>query len=111
MGISLEQYQDMVRTTAIYPNKGNNLSYPTLGLCGEAGEVAEKIKKIMRDDGGVVSPEKKQAIIKELGDVMWYIGALASEIGTTISEVAETNHNKLLSRLERDKLHGSGDDR
>lgn len=107
----LNTYQKHAKKTAIYPAKGNNYSYPALGLVGEAGEVAEKIKKIIRDQNGVMTPENKAEIAKELGDVLWYIAILASEIGYDLKKVGEINLAKLKSRAKRDKLKGSGDNR
>ena len=104
-------YQDKAEETAVYPNKGDNLYYPALGLAGEAGEVCEKIKKIMRDKGGVMSEEDSLELSKELGDVLWYVSALACEINVSLSTVAEENLDKLNSRQERGKLRGSGDNR
>ena len=109
--MEFNQYQEEARTSAIYPNKGNNFIYPTLGLAGEAGEVAEKIKKIIRDSDGIVSEEKKAELAKELGDVLWYISNLAEELGLKLEDVARGNIEKLRSRLERGKVHGNGDNR
>jgi len=109
--MTFEEYQAEARKTAIYPNKDNNYIYPTLGLVGEAGEVAEKIKKVIRDNEGVVSEEKKEEIIKELGDVLWYIANLSKELGISLEEVANKNIEKLISRQQRGELHGSGDNR
>ncbi|MGH2873519.1 MAG: nucleoside triphosphate pyrophosphohydrolase family protein [Solirubrobacteraceae bacterium] len=109
--MNLSDYQARSRVTAVYPDAGANLLYPTLGLCGEAGEVAEKIKKMVRDDGGVLSEERREALSKELGDVLWYAAQLATEAGLDLGEIAERNLAKLLSRRERGALHGSGDDR
>ena len=92
-------------------NKGNNFIYPVLGLCGESGEIAEKIKKVIRDEGGVASDLKKEEIKKELGDVLWYISQIATELGLSIDAVAKVNIEKLQSRMERNKISGSGDDR
>ena len=75
----LSDYQSRSRATAVYPSAGDNLLYPTLGLCGEAGEVAEKIKKMVRDDDGVLSDERRAALSKELGDVLWYVAQIATE--------------------------------
>ncbi|NJL55425.1 nucleoside triphosphate pyrophosphohydrolase family protein [bacterium] len=105
------EYEKLVSTTAIYPNKGNNVVYPALGLCGEAGEVAEKIKKALRDEGGVISPERRSALLKELGDVLWYVTRLSAELHVSLEEVASANIEKLLGRHERGTLSGSGDDR
>jgi NTP pyrophosphatase (non-canonical NTP hydrolase) len=82
-----------------------------LGLVGEAGEVAEKMKKIIRDNNGEVTEEKKQEIKKELGDVLWYIGAMCSELKISMDEVAQMNIEKLFSRKDRGVLHGDGDNR
>jgi len=109
--MTFQEYQDEARKTAIYPNKDNNFVYPTLGLAGEAGEVAEKIKKVIRDNDGVISEEKKQEVTKELGDVLWYVANLAKELGVSLDEVAQKNLEKLQSRQQRNELHGSGDNR
>lgn len=109
--MTLNEYQEAARKTAIYPNQGNNIVYPTLGLCGEAGEVAEKIKKVIRDEEGAVTPEKALELRKEIGDVLWYVANLALEIGCTLETIGEENIAKLKSRQERSRLHGSGDNR
>lgn len=91
-----------------------NMVYPTLGLTGEAGEVSEKIKKLIRGGGGFdapISPETREEIIKELGDVLWYINACAHEVNATLEEVATTNLDKLFDRKDRNQLHGEGDNR
>ena len=111
MNVTFEEYQKKSRKTAKYPDVGSNFVYPTLGLAGEAGEVADKIKKIIRDDGGEVLPEKKKEIEKELGDVLWYVSQIATELGLSLEDIAEKNIEKLYSRLERGKRGGSGDDR
>jgi len=104
-------YQGKAEETAVYPNKGDNLYYPALGLAGEAGEVCEKIKKIYRDKKGIVSKKDKEELAKELGDVLWYVATLASEIDVCLSDIAEANLDKLQSRLERNVIKGSGDNR
>jgi len=109
--MTFEEYQKKSRKTAKYPDAGGNFIYPTLGLAGEAGEVADKIKKVIRDDGGEVLPDKKKDIEGELGDVLWYISQLATELGLSLEDVAAKNIEKLYSRLERGKLGGSGDKR
>jgi NTP pyrophosphatase (non-canonical NTP hydrolase) len=109
--VTFSDYQSRSRVTAVYPNAGENILYPTLGLCGESGEVAEKIKKMIRDDGGILSSERREALAKELGDVLWYAAQLATELGLDLDDVAEANLQKLLSRQDRDRLNGSGDDR
>ncbi|HEU0050487.1 MAG TPA: nucleoside triphosphate pyrophosphohydrolase family protein [Patescibacteria group bacterium] len=109
--MTFEEYQLLSRKTAIYPNLGNNFVYPTLGLTGEAGEVADKLKKTIRDDDGLITDQKKTEITKELGDVLWYVAQLATELGLSMDDIAKTNIEKLYSRLERGVLHGSGDNR
>jgi NTP pyrophosphatase (non-canonical NTP hydrolase) len=106
-----KEYQKMIADHAIYPNVGSNFVYPVLGLAEEAGEVVGKIKKVLRDDGGIISEEKKQEIKKELGDVLWYIAAECNELGLDLAEVMDDNILKMFGRRERGTLHGSGDNR
>jgi len=108
--MQLSEYQRRSRGTAEYPREAW-LAYPALGLAGEAGEVAEHAKKAIRDDGGAISEERRAAMSKELGDVLWYVAQLASELGLELDEIAEANLQKLLSRQRRGVLSGSGDDR
>lgn len=82
-----------------------------LGLSGEAGEVAEKMKKILRDKGGQMTDEDKKEFIKELGDILWYINSTALYLGYTLDDVAQANLDKVLSRKARGVSHGSGDNR
>jgi NTP pyrophosphatase (non-canonical NTP hydrolase) len=107
----LSDYQARSRRTATYPDAGDNIVYPTLGLAGEAGEVAEKVKKLLRDDGGVLSEERRAALAAELGDVLWYVAQVATEAGLELEEIAQANLDKLLSRQQRGVLSGSGDQR
>ena len=109
--LTFEEYQKLSRRTAKYPDAGKNFLYPTLGLSGEAGEVANKIKKILRDKGGAVDEEMRKALEGELGDVLWYVSQIATELGLSLEEIAAGNIEKLYSRLERDALSGSGDER
>jgi NTP pyrophosphatase (non-canonical NTP hydrolase) len=111
MPLTFSEYQQRTADTAIYPDVGRNPIYPTLGLAGEAGEVCEKVKKVLRDSEGQFSAEAVQAIQKELGDVLWYAARLAAELGLDLGQVAEANLSKLASRQQRDHLSGSGDDR
>jgi NTP pyrophosphatase (non-canonical NTP hydrolase) len=104
-------YQRHSRETAIYPEIGNNIVYPTLGLAGEAGEVAETVKKMVRDDDGKLTDERKATLVKELGDVLWYLSQIASEIEVNLAYIAGENIKKLASRKERGVLKGSGNDR
>lgn len=110
--MSLDTYQAMSQETAIYP-KGNFIGhmYTALGLTGEAGEVADKIKKIIRDKNGAFTPEDVTEIKKELGDVLWYVAALSTEFGLSLGDIADANISKLQSRKARGKISGSGDDR
>lgn len=105
------EYQRASRETAIYPDKDRNLVYPTLGLGGESGEIMEKVKKIIRDKGGVVDDAAREALVLELGDVLWYVAAIASELEVDLGEVASRNLAKLASRKSRGTLGGSGDKR
>ena len=109
--MNFEEYQKKSRATAKYPNIGKNYIYPVIGLAGETGEVSEKIKKVIRDRDGIIDEETRESIKKELGDVLWYVAQLATELGLSLNDVAETNLEKLLSRLDRDKIGGSGDNR
>jgi NTP pyrophosphatase (non-canonical NTP hydrolase) len=109
--LELTDYQERSRVTAVYPDAGANLLYPTLGLCGEAGEVAEKVKKMVRDDGGVLSAQRRDALAGELGDVLWYVAQLATEAGLDLDAIARDNLDKLRSREGRGVLGGSGDER
>lgn len=108
--MDLSEYQRLSRRTAAYPREAW-LAYPALGLAGEAGEVAEHVKKSIRDDGGAVLPERRTAMAKELGDVLWYLAQLATELDLDLDDVARMNLDKLLSRQQRGVLAGSGDDR
>jgi len=108
--MTFEEYQRKAVATAIY-GAGNRVVYPTLGLCGEAGEVAEKIKKVLRDKEGVFLVEDKEQIKKELGDVLWYIANIANDLFINMDDIAKGNIEKLNSRKERGVIHGSGDNR
>lgn len=112
--MTLAEYQQAARTTALYPVEVRVL-YPTLKLAGEAGEVAEKLGKLMRDEGYLpgtpLSDLQRSALAAELGDVLWYVANLAADLGLSLEEVAGGNLAKLASRKARGVLHGSGDDR
>lgn len=112
--MKLNEYQARTRSTAVYPGalKGNweALSYIGLGL-GEAGEVQGKLKKVVRDDGGVMTTAKKKVIAAELGDLLWYVSRLADEMDYDLEDIAEANLVKLHSRAQRGVIGGSGDDR
>lgn len=106
----INEYQLKALKYAIYPENAR-IIYPTLGLTGEAGEVSDKVKKVIRDHNGEFSDEIKKEIMKEIGDVLWYCATLANDLGFNLSEVATENINKLESRFQRNKLGGSGDNR
>ena len=107
---TLNEYQQGALETAIYP-KEYKIIYPSLGLAGEAGEVCDKIKKIIRNNNCEVSDDKKREIAKELGDVLWYIATLANDIDYKLEDIARMNYDKLHSRQQRGVLGGSGDNR
>jgi len=109
--MDFNKFQQESRKTAIYPNVGSNITYPTLGLAGETGEVAEKIKKIVRDQDGIITDDNRKDIELELGDVLYYVASIASELKLSLNNVAIANINKLQSRKKRDALKGSGDKR
>lgn len=129
--LDFSEYQQRARKTAVYPTfyiyTGDESippmhrdpllyiavpwTYPTLGLAGESGEVAEKVKKIARDDEGELTEEKREDLIKELGDILWYIANVSHEIGIDMNDVAGINIAKLEDRQKRNVLKGSGDNR
>ena len=106
----LDMYQQVAKQTAIYPRE-QAIIYPTLGLTGEAGEVANKVKKIIRDDGNKINEGLVQEISAEIGDCLWYISVLADDIGCKLSDIANANLIKLANRKEKGTIHGSGDKR
>jgi NTP pyrophosphatase (non-canonical NTP hydrolase) len=116
--MTTSEYQEFVSETAIFPDNAG-MVYTTLGMIGEAGEVSEKIKKLIRTHRStrnevlleVLTPEQKADLVKEAGDVLWYITAFLAEIGSTLDEAIEINTDKLLSRQQRGVLNGSGDNR
>src|SRR6185436_18062663 len=109
--MDFNEYQTKSRKTAKYPAIGHAVIYPTLGLVNEAGEVAGKIKKVFRDKEGEINAETREALKAELGDVLWYMAQVATELDLTLDEIAEYNIEKLYSRLERGKIKGDGDNR
>lgn len=111
--MKMNDYQKSSGVTAIYPDQGEigGLAYAVLGLGGEAGEIANKVKKIIRDRGGVITSEDKNDLLKEAGDVLWYLARLVDELGGSLDEVADSNLRKLLDRQRRGVLTGSGDTR
>jgi NTP pyrophosphatase (non-canonical NTP hydrolase) len=115
--MNLNEYQEAAASTALYPGRGifHGFAYLTSKLAGEAGEVAEKFGKAIRDDGYCYStdlrPERKEAMAKELGDVLWYVSNLARDLGYSLEDIARMNLEKLFDRKERGVLTGDGDNR
>lgn len=108
--LQFNEYCKAAATTDRYPNECKPWVY-ALGLTGEAGELADKIKKVYRDKGGVFKQEEREAIAKELGDVLWYLTRLGATLGFSLEEIAVRNMTKLADRAKRGKIGGSGDDR
>ena len=108
--MTLNEYQQKALETAVYPQE-YKVIYPALGLTGEAGECSDKVKKVIRDNNGEFTVEKKVEIAKEIGDVLWYCSTLANDIGFDLETIGQMNYDKLHSRQERGMLHGSGDNR
>ena len=106
----LDMYQQVAKTTAIYPRE-QAIIYPTLGLTGEAGEVANKVKKIIRDGTNKNDEGLVQDLSAEIGDCLWYIAVLADDIGCKLSDIANANLIKLENRKKKGTIHGSGDKR
>lgn len=110
-----DEYQEVSESTAIYPEAGsgsfNAVSYTVLGLSNEAGEVAGKLKKVWRDNEGKIGKAEEAELQKELGDVLWYLAAVANELGVSLNDVATQNLHKLLDRKQRGVIGGSGDNR
>ena len=106
--MNFNDYQKIARSTAVYPEE-YKVIYPALGLCGEAGEVAEKVKKIVRGDDRLNNVTSN--IVMELGDVLWYVSALADDLGITLEQVAQWNVDKLQRRMQLNKIKGDGDNR
>lgn len=116
--MQLDDYQAKAVQTAIYPllkdmdiSQDVNPYYPALGLAGEVGEFCNKLKKVMRDNNGRFTEEFRSTAKGELGDILWYLSALATELGFSLEEIAEENISKLFRRKAMGKLKGSGDDR
>lgn len=113
--MNFSDYQKQSKVTAKYPGVGDNFTYPTLGLVSEAGEIADKVKKLSRDQNihlpSELSSGQKDELLKEAGDVLWYVSCLVTELGADLGDVATKNIEKTHSRLDRGKLGGSGDNR
>ena len=106
----LDMYQEVAKTTAIYPRE-QAIIYPTLGLTGEAGEVANKVKKIIRDGSNKDDDNLVSEIKAEIGDCLWYIAVLADDFNIKLSDIASANIEKLANRKKNNTIHGSGDTR
>ena len=107
----LKEYEDFMQTSKVYPQDKLPITYPALGLNGEAGEVAEKVKKCWRDNDGVFNDYTKKEILKELADTLWYIWACADDMGYTLEDVLQTGIIKVKERKETNTVHGNGDNR
>lgn len=110
---TLDEYQALSKQTAVYPAQGtiDGLVYATLGANGEAGEIAEKVKKAIRDNGGVITEDRKEQILLEVGDCLWYLSRVCEELDTPLSRAAQMNLDKLFARRQRGAINGSGDSR
>ena len=108
--MELNEYQQKALETAAYP-RDMKIIYPTLGLTGEAGEVADKVKKVIRDNKESFDADKRLEIAKEIGDALWYVAVLSDDIGYPLEEIAQMNYEKLASRKARGMIGGSGDNR
>jgi NTP pyrophosphatase (non-canonical NTP hydrolase) len=108
--MTLNEYQGAAMQTAVYPQE-DKIVYPALGMNGEAGEVADKVKKVLRDGGREFTDEKRMEIAKEVGDVLWYCATMAADLGYSLEEIGQMNIDKLASRKARNVLGGSGDNR
>lgn len=113
--MNIEDYRVWTRTTAKYPKEPTefepSLPYLVMGLSGEAGEVANKYKKIIRDKYGIMDEDDEIALVDELGDVLWYIARIVDELGFDFRDLIDINYNKLESRMQRGVIGGSGDRR
>ena len=108
--MNFEDYQTQASKTAIY-NDADVIVYPVLGLLSEAGEVAGKVKKVLRDNNGQFLPDHREAIADEVGDCLWYIASICTDLGFGMETIAQRNLNKLNSRMARGVIQGSGDTR
>ena len=106
----LDMYQQVAKSTAIYPRE-QAIIYPTLGLTGEAGEVANKVKKIIRDGSNSKDEKLVSEIKAEIGDCLWYIAVLADDFNIKLSDIASANIEKLANRQKKGTIQGSGDTR
>lgn len=106
----IQEYDNFVKTTKFYPEH-RKIEYPVLGICGESGEAAEKVKKTIRDYNETFDDERKVALLKELGDILWYVVATAQDMGYSFKDVIDTNMKKVTKRIETNTRQGEGDNR
>lgn len=113
--MKFDEYQEKASSTDLFEPSGDlsevGFIEKVLGLAGEAGEVTDKVKKVLRDKDGVFSEDDKKAVAKELGDVLWYLSNISRYLGVSLEEVAKMNLAKLSDRAKRGKIHGAGDER
>ena len=109
--MDFKEYQEKAKHTAIYPKLDPSWIYPLLGITGESGELSERLKKILRDENKNISKEELELLKKEIGDILWYISALSTELGLDLDDIAKENMEKLQSRKSRNQIHGHGDNR
>ena len=111
--MEFNEYQEKASVTATFTGKQeeHQLMYLALGVCGEAGEIAEKVKKIIRNDEGVVSDEKRESIRSEIGDVLWYLSQLSRVLGIPFEDAAQDNIRKIMDRKARGVVRSTGDTR
>ena len=112
--MTLNQYQtEAMRTASGVTNASNEnlILNGAMGLCGESGEVADKIKKIYRDNNGIISEDNKEQLVKEMGDVLWYLANMATDLNVTLEDVARKNLEKIQIRQQKNLIHGEGDNR
>lgn len=107
--MDLNEYQIKAIEAAFYEK--DDIAYNALGITGEAGEVADHVKKMLRDDDGKLTPERRMALVKELGDVLWYVANMARRLEVSLETVAQLNLDKIHDRVKRNAQHGSGDNR
>ena len=111
--MDFNEYQKLSRKSFVdnYKDDALRFSYLSMGLTSECGEYANKAKKVLRDDNSKITPEKREGMIDELGDVLWYLSQIAVELDIDLEDLAKRNVDKLTSRIERGKISGSGDNR
>lgn len=108
--MKMNEYQWRATDTAVYPS-AQAVEYVVLGLVGEAGEIANRYKKVIRDNGGVLDNTARDQLAAEMGDVLWYLAMLSHELGVSLGDIAESNLQKLAARKLKGTIHGHGDNR